>query len=117
MSEFLIGGKFAIEIADRTAENPEQLEAAIQEHFQRIVDLVMGRTLHLSNPMPQGCRKPLEFMETAVFSEGRFAEHFLVDLNSHRVIVQSLDAAEFVLFSSMLMEHAEIVNFLKAQRL
>ena len=114
MSEFLIGGKFYLEVPDQAAGNLEQAEAVIQDHFQRIIDLVEGRSLSMTNPMPQECRKPFEFMEI-VFSEGRFHEHFLIDRNSRRVIVRSLGAAEFVLYSSFLMENPEIVTFLKAQ--
>ena len=113
MQQFSIGGKFYVEVSDRATANLEQAEAAIQEHFQRICNLVMGRTLHLSNPMPQECRKTFESMEK-VFSEGRFADHFLVDLQNRWVIVRSLDAAEFTLYSSMLEEHPEIAAFLKA---
>ena len=111
--EFLIGSKFYLEVPDRTASNVEQAEAAIQEHFQRITGLVLGRTLYLSHPVPQECRKTFESMEK-VFSEGRFADHFLVDLQNRWVIVRSLDAAEFTLYSSMLEEHPEIAAFLKA---
>ena len=114
MSEFLIGSKYFLSISDRAAGNLEQTEAAIQDHFQRIIDLVEGRTLSMTAPMPQECRKPFEFMETE-FSEGRFSDHFLIDRNSRRVIVRSLGAAEFILYSSFLMEYPEIVNFLKAQ--
>lgn len=110
---FLIGSKFYIEIEDWTAGNLEQTEAAIQDQFQRIINLVMGRSLSMTAPMPQECRNTFEFMEN-VFSEGRFADHFFVSLQDRRAIVRSLEAAEFILYSSMLLEHPEIVNFLRA---
>ena len=114
MSEFLIGSKFYLEVPDRTASNLEQTEAEIQDHFQRICNLVMGRSLSLTCPMPDACRKVFENMETA-FSEGRFPDYFQIDLNNRRAIVRNLGAAEFILYSSFLMEYPEIVNFLKAQ--
>lgn len=106
-------GKFYVEIADWTAANQEQTEAAIQEHFQRIIDLVEGRTLALQHPMPEECRKPFLAMEN-IISEGSFHQHFQVNLPHRRVTVKSIQAAEFVLYSSFLMEHPEIAAFLKA---
>ena len=49
MSEFLIGSKFYLEVPDRTASNLEQTEAEIQDHFQRICNLVMGRSQRLKS--------------------------------------------------------------------
>ena len=115
MQQFSIGGKFFIGISDRATGNQEQAEAELQAHFQRICDLVFGRTLAMSTPMPEECRKPFETMEI-IISEGVFHQHFQVNLPHRRVIARSLPAAEFVLFSSMLLVYPEIVNFLKAQR-
>ena len=112
--QFSIGGKFYVEVSDRATGNQEQAEAEIQDHFQRIIDLVEGRTLHLTNPMPEECRKPFTTMEI-IISEGVFHQHFLVALKDRRVIARTMPAAEFVYFSSLLLEHAEIAAFLKAQ--